>query len=239
MKKKRIDETYIWLAVVGFFLIFYAAFMVITAKDTRMLPKEIFGIKMFDKANNYFQDIYVEDPAHKNKLMESIDRVLKKNEHFGLGKKQVKFVINENFSENTIYIDKNFIIFGIGGEEKIKENLDNFINVCLKKRRNFIKNLSELYNIKPRVFKNHFFRAKSISEDGYAFYTDRKFIKYNINNIPVILKVSCVYYHDKEFYSILYYSLEAQEFSDKNQKKRMEKIGKFDNEKIIFNYKGL
>ena len=62
MKKKRIDETYIWLAVVGFFLIFYAAFMVITAKDTRMLPKEICGIKMFDKANNYFQDIYVEDP---------------------------------------------------------------------------------------------------------------------------------------------------------------------------------
>ena len=238
MKKKRIDETYIWLAVVGFFLIFYAAFMVITAKDTRMLPKEIFGIKMFDKANNYFQDIYVEDPAHKDKLIKAIDRIFKKSEHVALARKQVKFVINEHFSENKIVMDKNFIIIDINGTEKIKENLDDFKNVCLKKRRNFIKNLSELYNIKPRVFKNHFFRAKSISEDGYAFYTDRKFIKYNINNIPVILKVSCVYYHDKRFYSKLHYSLQTQEYSDENQKD-MEKIGKFGNEKIIFNYKGL
>ena len=164
--------------------------------------------------------------------------IFKKNEHVALTRKQVKFVINENFSENFIIMDKNFIIVNISGVEEIKENLDDFKNVCLKKRRNFIKNLSELYNIKPSAFKNHFFRAKSLLEDQNALYADRKFIKYNINNIPVILKVSCVYYHGEEFYSNLYYSLQSQEWSDERQK-GLEKIGKFGDEKIIFNYKGL
>jgi hypothetical protein len=235
MKKKEINETYIWLAVVGFFLIFYAAFMVITAKDTRMFPKEIFGIKMFDKAENYLR---TSDPEYKDMVIKKINEMFEEYEYITLGKKQIKFVNNESFGRNYVEIDKNLIIVDITGVEKIKENQDDFKNVCLKKRRNFIKNLSELYNIKPSAYKNRFFKAKSLSEDENAFYIDRKFIEYHINNFPVILKVSCVYYHGEEFYSKLYYSLEFQEYSDKNQKE-LEKIGKLNNEKIIFNYKGL
>ena len=131
MKKKEINEAYIGLAVVGFVFIFYAAFMFITAKDTRTFPKEIFGIKIFDKADNYFQDIYVEDPAHKDKLIKAIDRIFKKSEHVALARKQVKFVINENFSENQIAMKlekiEEEIAIESADKEKYLKDIDHIV----------------------------------------------------------------------------------------------------------------
>lgn len=145
---------------------------------------------------------------------------------------QLKYKTNPMFEEYFLYSNKNLEIGSINAVKEVSNQFrdNDFVNECRPKKKELVNRISEIYNIPKNKFNNFYYKSTYPKGSDIIFkqrhlitwgeeplFVEGVKLEYEVNNQPVVLKISClhkIYGNSTQIKSYLTYQLSSLEFED-------------------------
>ena len=212
------------------FSILIFTFLISESAYSDSLPISIFGIKINKDAARHVD-------LEKGKTSKERPGIISYFEKDDL--KIHGLIRNDDLKHYYIRTDDKNKIKIVSGYKIILKSVDFFSkkNRCLDAKNQYIKKLSNFYDVDPSNFKNNFY--KKITKKNTVVFYDSSELYYKKGFFEkYALQILCTYINrDKSVNSTLYISLADQDYFN-SSKQLWTKIDKLDKEMILSNFEG-